>query len=390
VNIIIRQTAAEDRSALVEFFNLAFPGQHRYPERWEWLYKNNPFLPAGFGVPSWTALDGERIIGHTGAMLVPVTFRGQTVLAAWSVDTYLLPEARGCGVGKALQAANQHAHRLFMSLEMSPVNRAIKKKLGGEDGPATALFYRPLKVLYQQVSEEVTNGLQHRFGRVGTMIALAGSVGGWQILCRYLDRQISRRDTACPFSSRHFSLMPVSGRFGDAADELWSRVRERYTFAVERTSCYLNWKYFEQPFMPHQSYYVVEGDTVQGLLVLRCGNPADEPPLGVISECYLVHPTAERYQELVAMALELLVEQGVVGIWAASADEVLESVLASQGFFSLRREPMVLHSAEGIPAPGQPALLSKGDHDWDQYPNLRQPSVQQLVSLAMRRKTIPG
>lgn len=385
MSVIVRQATWDDREALGRFLERAFPSQHRYPERWEWLYTRNPFLPSDFGVPGWIAVRDGHIIGHTGAMPVSVTLGGHTTLAAWSVDTFVLPEARGGGVGKQLQTANQHAHRLFMSLEMSAANRAIKKKLGAADGPAVSLFYRPLRVLTRQLAADGILGLQSRAGRVGRLIGQAAYAGAWQLAGRHLCRRIARRTPARPPAALpSLSLLPITGRFDETADALWARVRGQYAFAVERSSRYLNWKYREQPFMPHQCCYVMDGDEIEGLLVLREGYPPGEPPLGVISECFLVHPTATRYAYLTQLATDLLASRGVAGIWAATADALVEEAYAGLGFCRLRREPMVMAGADGAPAgiESGPALLSKGDHDWDQYPNLRQPYLRQLVELA--------
>ena len=83
------------------------------------------------GLPLWIALDGGRVVGQTGAMVEPIKFGDVKDKVAWSVDTYVLPEYRGRGVGRQLQQANQSHHRLFMSLAMSQGNRRIKTRLGG-------------------------------------------------------------------------------------------------------------------------------------------------------------------------------------------------------------------------------------------------------------------
>ena len=123
----VRQATQKDREAIGAFLEKAFPNQYRYPDRWEWLNLRNPFITDGFALPEWIAIVDGHITGHTGAMLVPVKIGERTVIAGWSIDTFVSSAARGLGIGKKLQAANQSAHPLFMSLEMTPLNRPLRK-----------------------------------------------------------------------------------------------------------------------------------------------------------------------------------------------------------------------------------------------------------------------
>ena len=386
----VRQVVANDRQAVSEFLDTALRGHDRYPERWEWLNLYNPFIPQGYGIPAWIALAQGKIIGHTGAMLVRLKIGSNSHLAAWSVDTMVLPEMRGSGVGKRLQAANQEANRIFMSLVMSAANRAIKKKLGGYEGPAPSLYYYTRRILPSALFANIQLKARSRWGKVGKcLLALCDHLGVGRGVAGLLARLIGIHQRRDVFAARNHALelVPVAGRFALEADTIWAKIRERYTFTVERNSTYLNWKYVEQPFMDHQRYCVCSKDGIVGILVLRKGTPP-EPPIGVISECLLLDNSTDACAEVLRYATNILLEQGVIGIWGAGSEPAVDAALAGLGFLRVGRDSIIFHGVDvsilGM-APYKATLLSKGDHDWDQYPDLTQPFPRQIINLAMGR-----
>ena len=383
----VRQATQKDREAIGAFLEKAFPNQYRYPDRWEWLNLRNPFITDDFALPEWIAIVDGHITGHTGAMLVPVKIGERTVIAGWSIDTFVSSAARGLGIGKKLQAANQSAHPLFMSLAMTPLNRAIKKKLGAQEGPVVSLLYRTEHILPSPFSKEIDSALHRHFGlKKHCWESVAQQTGLLQACCWSMKKLIKARQrrTMVPPEPPHLTFEPVS-HFDEQADALWAVIRSSYTFAVERTSLYLNWKYRDQPNMHHQCFYIREHGTIQGILIIRRGE-SPEPPIGVICECYLRDPTQAKYAWVIQRAVTQLTAQGVGGIWAATASQELEMVLHEQGFLRLRQEPMILHIADGVYQDKYPrALIGKGDHDWDQFLNLRQPHLRQLIMLAAGR-----
>ena len=384
----VRQAMQDDRSAIGAFLEKAFLNPYHYPERWEWLNLRNPFITDGFGLPEWIAIVDGHIIGHTGAMLVPVKMGERTVIAGWSIDTFVSSAARGLGIGKKLQAVNQSAHPLFMSLEMTALNRLIKKKLGAQEGPEVSLLYRSEYILPSPLSKEIDSALHRHFGLIKNhrWESVAKQTGLLQACSWILKKLIQARQ-------RHTMVLPEAhpltfesvSRFDEQADALWAAIRSRYTFTVERTSMYLNWKYCDQPHMRHQCFYIWAQGAIQGILIIRRGE-SPEPPIGVICECYLRDPTQAKYTWVIQKAVSQLRVQGVGGIWAATAEHELEMVLHEQGFLRLRQEPIMLHIADGVYQDKyQRALIGKGDHDWDQFLKLRQPYLRQLIMLAAGR-----
>ena len=164
----------------------------------------------------------------------------------------------------------------------------------------------------------------------------------------------------------------------------------RYTFVVDRTSKYMNWKYCDQPYMNYQFFYIRERDILQGILVIRRGE-SSEPAIGVICECYLSESTQAKYTWVIQRAVNQLKDPGVAGtgIWAATADRVFEMVFRGLRFLRLWQSPKLLHVVDGFysgEGKHMRAFIGKGDHDWDEFPNLRQPNLRQLIMLAGGRQ----
>jgi GNAT superfamily N-acetyltransferase len=389
MDVEVRQAALKDAVAIGAFLEEGFPNSYRYPERWGWLNLHNPFIPKGVVLPAWLAILDGRIVGHQGAMLVQVKICDRTLNAAWGVDSVVSSELRGLGVGTKLSAKNQSSHQLYISLEMTDAARAIRKKLGCREGSKVSLLYRTDHILPLPLSQDIGHAVKSRFSLNEHFInRIVRQAGLSKACCRFLKQRIQRKQ------GRHKALQEAPDltlefvtRFDDRADALWAAIRSRYTFAVERSSAYLNWKYFDQPHMTHQCFYVRDNGSVKGILVIRQGTPP-EHVIGVICECYLGDPDPANYAWLIQKAITQLMEQGAAGIWIATADREIEGIFRGQGFLQIRQATMMMHFTEGVGTDADifaRPLIGKGDHDWDQFPNLRQPSLKQFIKLAIGR-----
>ncbi|HMB42129.1 MAG TPA: hypothetical protein VKM37_09130 [Balneolaceae bacterium] len=391
--IIVRQATPEDEPALRQFYQAAYDSgryPYKYPLRWNWLYRKNPFIPNGFGLPIWVAFHKEMIVGHTGAMFVPCKIIENRLTAAWSVDTVVLPAYRKTGLGKRLQKANQDAHSVFISLSMSAANRAIKQKLGAVAGPAARLYVYTHRIdpacLFKGVRLELQNRLGHLWGKKAWQVLWA--TGFPRVFSKYIEARLHLRQKKQISSMQGppLDFIPVTDRFGQQAGQLWTACRDDYNFSVERTRTYLNWKYVDQPHICYERFYAYSKDRLAGLIVFRCCRPP-EPGLGVISDLLCARGFENCAPRMLGFALEKLHQQNVAGIYMATASPDIENILQQYGFLYFSNEVMCLFDRSqtaGTSNHAWRALLAKGDHDWDQYPLTRQMSVSEI------RKTLKG
>lgn len=389
----IRQATLDDKPAIAEFLQVAYPDRHQYkfPERWEWQFDNNPFRN-GDELPLWLAFDGERIVGQTGAQLEPMKLGDKSVRVGWSVDTYVLPEYRGQGIGYRLQQANQSSHDVFMSLSMSPKNRSIKASLGAQTLDPLDIFELRMSV----TPDNVKRRLEHR-SKIAAKAAqalrvdrLAAWIASAPIRTRY------RRAAGEGCSSPGRTTIQEIDRFDDRFDGLWSQTRDCYDISVERTSRYLNWKFWEQPHAIYRRFAALVDDRLVGYAVLRVCSPP-EPPLGVIVDLVTQDNDEAVWRELIIFCLEQLRQTGVERVRVATTLDEIVRTLHSLGFRRTRTYTPMCHVREeprakseesraesdshsslatfrSLPSALRPplsAFFSLGDQDLDQFPRRR-------------------
>lgn len=98
----IRTASSVQEGALRRFYVDAFPERAAFlAEHWEWLYRVGRFP----GIEPLVLVEGERVVGHAGAIPVKLSRAGQTATAIWFVDFSILPEFQGKGHGKTLTEA---------------------------------------------------------------------------------------------------------------------------------------------------------------------------------------------------------------------------------------------------------------------------------------------
>jgi len=378
----VRQTTLDDKPAIAEFLKTAYPDryQYKFPERWEWQFENNPFRD-GDELPVWLAFDGERIVGQTGAQLEPMKLGDKSVRVGWSVDTYVLPEYRGQGIGYRLQQANQSHHQVFMSLAMSDANRRIKMSLG-----AAALSPMEVYELRVAVSADRIRG---RLRRSATVLApVASGLGLDRLAAKATTRLANSRWRRSKEEGRAEGSTTVATvqeieRFDERFDDLWSQARDHCDMCVERTSSYLNWKFCDQPHAAYRGFAAMVNETVVGYVVLRVCTPP-EPPLGVIVDLVTEDNDEAVCRELLVFAVEQLRQAGAEKVRVATTLDEIGRTLQSLGFRRTRTYTPMYHLSEERRAksegssnlssslsalrPPLSALFSLGDQDLDQFP----------------------
>jgi GNAT superfamily N-acetyltransferase len=237
--MLVRQATLDDRSAIFDLIRVAYAGREQYkiPERWQWQFCDNPFW-SGPDLPIWIAVDGGRVVGQTGAMIEPIKMDQAATTVAWSVDTYLLPEYRGRGVGRQLQEASQTRHRVFMSLAMSAKNRRIKESLGGRT-------LRPMQVLELRRRLPADRVAEAARGRVGRLSGVASAVGVDHVLAAVVtqvaQRQWRRRSQEARRSLGGLTVAEItrfdsSPPFSSHLKMWWAITAERPFFSLWRCS----------------------------------------------------------------------------------------------------------------------------------------------------------
>jgi GNAT superfamily N-acetyltransferase len=376
--IVVRRATLEDKEAIFRFIKVAYPDrwQYKIPERWQWEYVENPFLE-GKDLPVFIAIDEQgNVVGQTCTLVEPLKIGDRLCKVGWSVDTFLLPQYRGQGIGFQLQKANDEANEIFMSLNMSLANRRIKAGLGSVPIDPVRLYTRLVRFEPESIAAAVAGRLARHEGAASKAIStflrlsfldriMAGLLNGWLALKDRLS--LEQADPG-------LVIQPID-TFGEEADRLWEKISARFYALVRRDKDYLDWKYVRQPFVEYAPFMARREGKICGMLILRTGKPP-ERYLGVIADLIAAPEDEAVIQDLLTFAVRYFKKARVKDILAASSVRPYQAGLEALGFKQMNEAFPMFHCKVESPeckAAQEPGswLLSKGDHDWDQYPLAR-------------------
>ena len=374
--ITVRQATHADRTEIFAFIRKAYPGRWEYkiPDRWEWEYVNNPFLETGT-LPIWIAVDENgQVVGQTCAMIEPLKLDQKIYRVGWSVDTFLLPEYRGQGIGYRLQKANDEANPIFMSLSMSAANRRIKIKQGSTALPPVSAFERPVRfrpaavvVAFQDRLGELSEKRRRLAGRLFAASRLQYGLASW------MTWRTNRADRKRFVGSDPSIAVTEVAAFDESSDALWQKVSPYFQAAVVRDRVYLNWKYVQQPHADYSRLAAHRNGVLCGHLILRQARPP-EPEVGILADLFADPQDQATHLTLIAAGIRRLRQAGVAYLTAATSVPAYQDALQAMGFQKTKEVvPTIHHRSTRQDAEPNLAslswLLGRGDHDWDQYPN---------------------
>lgn len=275
----------------------ALNAEFKYPERWRWCYEQR-------GGHSFLAWHGSQIVGHVGAMPVVVRCGTREMDALWSVDSFVLPEHRGRGIGKRLQQSASVFGPLFMSVWMSERNWHIKNALGHVPIASMVLLESP-----------------------------------------------NTRQSVAPYGVGLPDPEGISNASSSALGE--------FDFFVIRSEEYCHWRYVQQPFAGY-----LQVTTEYGLsLARKCGPRL--PNTGMISDVFCSAGAVVPLQ--IESTAQALAESGCDCIRFGTADLGLATALVLRGW-TVRSKSDLLVNSDPAGGKLRRVFLSLADQDMDQYP----------------------
>ena len=117
--------------------------------------------------------------------------------------------------------------------------------------------------------------------------------------------------------------------------------------------------------MNHFAFLAQKTGKPCGYLILRRSQPP-ERNAGIIVDLFSDPEDQLVIDALLAKAVAVFRAQGTTYISAASSVPMIQDRLTAMGFKQNKTTTPMIHSQTPFPQNGW--LLSKGDHDWDQYP----------------------
>ena len=211
-----------------------------------WKYFSNPAGEALVGI----GLSGDRVVSIAAAVpkLIQV---GSSTFTTYELGDFITADdfrKRGLFSDLINMVCDEAARRgaPFVYVRPNPISFPIlANKLH---------FYEAAQI--DQRRYVVPSGLIHR--KTGTPAGLWQAIG--------LDALAKKWFVPSPSGSAvQVQVEPVS-RFSAEVDDLWESVRNRYSFALGRTSDYLNWRFTDCP-TPYQKWVARRDGKVVGYLV---------------------------------------------------------------------------------------------------------------------------
>jgi len=342
----------EDAKRIGRFISAAYGGRahYKYPERWRWEYLDNPFWN-GDALPIWIAESGGDVVGQACVMATPFQLGPQVLSAGWGTDFIVLPEYRKQGIGRALIEAHTRAADLFLALSFESYTGCRLMGLGFEALDPVASLHKSLDPATRDRSLVVRGGALRSLSR--PLAWLGGR----------LFRQFERPELA----------FEQVDRFGPEFDLLWQDLSNRFFAAVPRTSAYLSWRFRDQPHVDYRCLTARREGRLVGYCIFRCGEPP-ESPLGLIADV-LADPADEvLLNALLSHTLELMVTRGMGAVFAASGSSDYVCAFTRLGFEVCEHKAPLARARADLACrddvSGRGWLLSRSDHDWDQYLSL--------------------
>lgn len=343
----------------------------KYPDRFHWLYEENPFLPTNF-MNVKIIRDHDRIIAQSGAMGIELLVDGSLYPAHWSIDTIVLPEFRGKGYGTALQKENSLQSPFFLSLSMSKKNRRIKENLQAVKLPVLVVLK---KILHFKPKDFLSSYLlRYKYRNyLKNIVKLLYYMGFFQILSfggnilLFIKKHIGKTSE---INLNEFNFIPWDEQAFIEWDRLLNDRKEELSFQVYRSSQYLRWRYIHVPNLTYDIYFVRLREQIVGFMVLRKREISEGPGFLLVDYLFL-----DCNEEVFEIALDFLEtkarSEGASQLVVSSSQPKWISYFKENGFKKHREY-------DGLAITHNPNLHSKilslgeahltiGDHDIDQY-----------------------
>ena len=222
-----------------ELWGKVFPGVS--PTRFAWIYKNNPHGQA----ECWVARrDGQQsLVGMISLFPRRLMISGVARRGAIAGDFAVDKQHRGFGPALALQRAaisscNAGHYDCVYGIPLDQAKAVVQRSGYVSIGRGTRMtkLLNAQSYLRKRLNPILSN-------IVSPIINLMLKMGSKEIYCS---------------NNKSFILEDLKG-FDSRFDALWGKVSNRQRIMVERTSAYLNWRFFQCPHNSYELFGLVHG-----------------------------------------------------------------------------------------------------------------------------------
>ena len=313
----------------------------RFAARWHWQYETNPYCSER---PSFiqVGLCGEEVVAHMGAFPIPLRLGETRCIAMCGADFVIDDRCRWI----ALQLFKNFVARApVLGSGVHPAARRIFEQLGGR-----VLSLSHDRFIYRlgnggAISRKIRSRLPSPVARLVSPRVIRKLVRSPAVRLASADepsRHMAELMVLPPLSSA-IDIRPIA-RFDESYDVLWRRASRKFTYSLDKTATYLNWRYVDCPTMkPLCLGLFDEQGELSGVVVAAsyvhtdrhghlCGTD------GELLELITDMPPGESLEHLIIAAMRALNRAGVdeVGVTGLRVD--YHAVLRKLGFVHQRND----------------------------------------------------
>jgi hypothetical protein len=285
--------------------------------RWEWLQ-----TPHGAG-SIWIIAESESgdIVGHHGLLPFHLDYFGKTFLLGKTENTVLHPKYSGTGIyfiyEKRFLQEGQAKYDLLCTTFAHGTPGKIRRKLGYQAVGRHLTYTKVIKYTYikKLITALIEKKIPHRILR----LILNGIV---HILSYPSTILFSKRGDI----EKTITVQKAENidAIGEQLDRFWNGNKDKFGITVNRTSIYLKWRIFENPYVTYEFLTATKRGVIVGYAITK-------PPTGDGNEGVIVDLVCDRQDEIL---FNTILDAAIRHLVEANAHAVRFSTLDSHNFLN--------------------------------------------------------
>lgn len=347
VGLVLRPVLPEDAEGIHALLIANSPyvigDRRRWLSQWMWKYGNNPFRqdrPAG-----WILAEGDRLIGHLGAIYMPIRFNEESLAGVMATDFVVAGQIIGLKreeVGSNLLEAFLAAADDCVVLA-NPANEEDMARFadyGCQPVQSSRQWWRAPTTLLQEIHtcHCATSRIARLLSRLGGAVLLGPAERGYRLLGHRPGIPIPRGcrlETTVPQLARDLGSLyeRVAAEQTRNKTHRFSQTDHLLPLAIDHNQDYLDWRYTHHPERENLRVLMVRDEDAD--LLGACVVYLDErgTQLTVLIEELIVFPgCSDVIRTLLCAALKLACDHKADALVTMTGKASFQSIFNSLGF----------------------------------------------------------
>jgi hypothetical protein len=336
----VRLYQSGDEAPIVQLLNNVFKPWPRFElecslvDHWKWKFVDNPAnkrANANDTLPHAVAVNKEEIIGIIHGMLYYTKVGENTYLSQKGADVAVNDNYHGMGIFSKIDKQKENTMNKLncffgYSLTSNPVI------LGSTNADSFVPFPHPIKYLIKiKDVEEFFKHMKLEESKWNRN-TLKAAVYGAKLLNKLTNINLTSAQTK-------IELKQIT-MFDDSIDRFYDKIKPYYSFIVEKTANYMNWRYCDKRGGDFKTWTAGENGEVEGFIVLRVNQIDPANHVGYIMDLLALDGRLDVAEILVSFASDWFNGLGVNVVHAQIVEgHIYESLYNKYGFLDSQAKP---------------------------------------------------